>query len=272
MSTPSSAGPGEPEVLVLADADAVARAAAERIAGWLAAAVAARGVAHWAATGGSSPAGIYRALVAPPLRAAVDWSRIHLWWGDERLVARPDPLSNVAPADAILLDRATGVPLSSFHVHPWPCDQAVKMGEGPDWVVQRYVTEVSQLVPTGSGGRPVFDVVQVGIGPDGHLLSVFPDSAAFDTDAVALAVPAPTQVEPHVERVTFSPRILDDARELLAVATGSGKAAVLADILGDQRDERRLPAQRARRHGATWLLDEAAAAALDRPVRRPGSA
>jgi 6-phosphogluconolactonase len=113
------------------------------------------------------------------------------------------------------------VPLSSFHVHPWPCEQAVSMGQGPEWVVERYITEVSQLVPTGPGGQPLFDVVQVGIGPDGHLLSVFPGSIAFDTDAVALAVPAPSHIEPHVERVTFSPQVLEDARRLLAVATGS---------------------------------------------------
>jgi 6-phosphogluconolactonase len=253
---------GEPEVVVVADADAVARSAAERIIAALGSAIAANGIAHWATTGGSSPAGIYRALVAPPLRDAVDWSRVHLWWGDERLVSRRDPSSNVAAADEILLDRASGVPLSSFHVHPWPCEQAVSMGQGPEWVVQRYVTEVSQLVPTGPGGRPAFDVVLVGIGPDGHVLSVFPGSAAFDTDAVALPVPAPTHIEPSVERVTFSPRILDDARALLAVAMGSAKAAVLADLLGPVRDERRWPAQRARRAGATWILDEAAAAEL----------
>jgi len=253
---------GEPEVVVLADPESVAQHAAERIAGWLVTAAEARGTAHWATTGGSSPAGIYRALVAPPLRGAVDWSRVHLWWGDERFVDRRDPLSNVATADEILLDRATGVPLSSFHVHPWPCAQAVTMGQGPDWVVQRYINEVSQLVPTGSGGRPAFDIVQVGIGPDGHVLSVFPGSAAFDTDAVALAVPAPTHVEPRVERVTFSPRILDDARALLTIATGTAKAPVLAEILGPERDERRWPAQRARRSGAVWILDEAAAAEL----------
>lgn len=262
MSTPGGADPGEPEVLVLADADAVARAAAERIAGWLAAAAAERGTAHWATTGGSSPAGIYRALVTPPLRDAVDWSRVHLWWGDERFVGRHDPLSNVAAADEILLARGAGVPLSSFHVHPWPCEQAVTMGQGPEWVVQRYITEVSQLVPTGPGGRPAFDVALVGVGPDGHLLSVFPGSAAFDTDALALAIPAPTHIEPHVDRVTFSPRILDDARELLIAATGPAKAAMLAEVLGPERDERRWPAQRARRAGAVWFLDEAAAEEL----------
>lgn len=259
MSVP---GVGEPEVIVHAGPDHVARAAAEWIAARLTAATDARGTAHWATTGGSSPPGIYRALVAPPLRTAVDWSRVHLWWGDERFVGRRDPRSNVAAADEILLDRATGVPLSSFHVHPWPCDQAVGMGQGPEWVIQRYITEVSQLVPTGHGGRPAFDILVVGIGPDGHLLSVFPGSEAFDSDAVALAVPAPTDIEPAVERVTFSPRILDDARELLAIATGSAKAPVLGAVFGPERDERRLPAQRARRAGAVWMLDEAAAAEL----------
>ena len=104
----------------------------------------------------------------------------------------------------------------------------------------------------------------LGIGADGHLLSVFPGSAAFDSTELAMAIPAPTHIEPHVERVTLNPAVIGAARQVLVVAYGSDKAPVLAHIFGPERDPRRWPAQLARRAGATWILDEAAAANLPR--------
>ena len=104
----------------------------------------------------------------------------------------------------------------------------------------------------------------VGIGPDGHLLSVFPGSAAFDAPGWVVAIPAPTHVQPHLPRVSLTPGALDATRTLLPLAFGGGKAAILAAVLGGPRDERRLPAQRARRAGATWVLDAAAAGSLSR--------
>jgi 6-phosphogluconolactonase len=250
------------ELRVLADADAVAREAADRIAGTLARAVAARSQADWATTGGSSPAAIYRYLIARPIRERVDWTRVRLWWGDDRFVRRDDPRSNVAAVDAILLG-ADGVPIPAEAVHPWPCDEALLRGEGPDAAAHRYADEALSLVPVRDG-VPAFDLVIVGVGPDGHLLSVFPGSPALGSPAVALGIPAPDHVEPHVERVTFTPRILDVAGALIVVATGDAKAGILADVLGPIRDERRWPAQRAVCPGAVWLLDEAAASRSSR--------
>jgi 6-phosphogluconolactonase/glucosamine-6-phosphate isomerase/deaminase len=95
-------------------------------------------------------------------------------------------------------------------------------------------------------------------------MSVFPGSEAFDISRVVLAIPAPTHVEPHIERVTLHPRVLDVARSIVVVVTGASKADILAEILGAEPDPRRLPAQVARRAGATWIVDEAAAAGLAR--------
>jgi 6-phosphogluconolactonase len=91
---------------------------------------------------------------------------------------------------------------------------------------------------------------------------VFPWSEAFDTDALALAIPAPTHIEPHVARVTLNPRVLSVARSILVVATGGAKAAILREVLQGDRDPRRLPAQLARTGDATWIVDVAAASAL----------
>jgi 6-phosphogluconolactonase len=108
----------------------------------------------------------------------------------------------------------------------------------------------------------VFDLVLLGIGDDGHLLSVFPGSPALHSTDLALAVAAPTHIEPHVERVTLNPGVIGVARAVLVVVHGSDKAAIVAEILGPERDLGRWPGQLALRPGATWILDEPAAAAM----------
>jgi 6-phosphogluconolactonase/glucosamine-6-phosphate isomerase/deaminase len=273
---------GEPTVIVLPDPEAVA----------LVAAVERHGRADLATTGGSTPAGIYHHLAAPPLRDRVPWDSVHIWFGDDRYVPRDHPLSNVLIADQVLLGGTTlagqagtggsrigdlgidveggadpGVPLPLGRLHPFPCAEAIGRGLGPAWCAATYATEVRAALPPSAGsGWPVFDLVLVGIGPDGHVLSVFPGSPALTSHELALAIPAPTHVEPHVERVTLNPAILGTAREVLAIAHGAAKASILATVLGPERDPARWPAQLARHRGATWLLDVAAAAELPREV------
>ena len=96
------------------------------------------------------------------------------------------------------------------------------------------------------------NLVIVGVGPDGHVLSVFPGSAAIDSTELALAIPAPTHIEPHLERVTLNPAVLGVAREVLVAAFGADKAPVLASVLGPEKDPRRWPAQLAVRDGAIY--------------------
>jgi 6-phosphogluconolactonase len=252
---------GEPEVLVRPDEMAAAAAAAARIAEALAAAIEARGVAHWATTGGSAPGPVYRALVAPPLRDRVDWSRVEVWFGDDRFVPRADPLSNVRLVDRILIAPGGGVGIAPEHLHVVPVDAVLADGGGPAEAARRYAAELASRVPTVDGW-PAFDLVIVGVGPDGHVLSVFPGSEAFDATATVLPIPAPTHVEPHVPRVTLNPAILDVAGTVLAIAFSGSKAMVCEDVFGELRDVRQVPAQLVRRAGATWCLDEAAAADL----------
>jgi 6-phosphogluconolactonase len=251
--------------LVVVGVDAVSGVAAEAIATALGDAIAARGVAHWATTGGSAAPGIYRALGTTPLRERVDWSRVHTWWGDDRFVPYDHPLSNVLPLEEILLPllHEAGFEVPLGHLHPWPIPEAIAASEGPAWTAGQYATSLAIHVPTGATGSPVMDLIVLGVGPDGHVLSVFPGSRAWDEASPCAAIPAPTHVEPHVERVTLHPRVLAAARSVLVVAAGASKAANLGRAwTGD--DARELPVRAARLGTATWILDGAAAAELPR--------
>jgi 6-phosphogluconolactonase len=258
---------GEPTIDVLPDAEAAATAAATLIASALADAVRTRGRADWATTGGSTPLPIYAALVRPPLRDLVPWDRVHVWWGDDRMVPRDDPLSNRLPLDQVLL--AGGVPIPGDNLHPFPIDAALgrfpTTAEAARVAAATYEAELRAAPLERDGqGVPRLDVVLVGVGPDGHVFSVFPGSPLFDSPHWVAAVPAPEHVEPHVARVSLSPRFLAAARLPIAVVLGAGKADIIRQLLGGRRDIRRWPAQLARRPGAAWFLDAAAAAELHR--------
>ncbi|HEY3164602.1 MAG TPA: 6-phosphogluconolactonase [Candidatus Limnocylindrales bacterium] len=259
----------EPTIVSLADPEACALAAAERIIETLDVAIDDHDEAHWVTTGGSTPAGIYQHLAGPAFRNELDWRKVHLWLTDERFVPPDHALSNGKIAADVLL--GSGHVVGEHYGAPIPLDQVhlietgVAIGEGHDesWCAARYAEDLQADGPdTNDDGWPMFDLILLGIGPDGHILSVFPGSDTFDRRALAQGVPAPTHVEPHVPRITMHPSIVPAAHELLVVCTGKGKAVILRDILRGERDERALPAQLARRPGATWILDHEAARLL----------
>jgi len=275
------ADPTEPRIDVRATPDDVSEAAAELIATTLADAVARRGRTDWATTGGSTPVGIYRVLATSPLRDRVPWDRVHVWWGDDRFVPRDHPFSNVLPLDEVLLaaeahsgqsgtgddsfDVATGgrpgVRIPAANIHAMPMGEAIAHGHDTAWVAESYRQALTDaLLPIGPNGVPALDLVLVGMGPDGHVLSAFPGSTAFDGGDWVVPVPAPSHLDPKVARVSLSPAFLEAAGSVLVVAFGEGKAEILSNVLGTERDPSRWPAQHARRSNATWLLDAAAAA------------
>lgn len=276
---------GEPDVRILDDPDATSLAAAEALADALREAVERRGRADWATTGGSTPVGIYRALAVEPLRPRVPWSAVHAWWGDDRFVPRDHPLSNVMPLDQVLLSASAragmsgtgadaaevelgiepGVPMPVENVHAPLMTMAIADSAGVDRIASGYDAELRAAgLPVADSGFPIFDVMLLGIGADGHVLSVFPGSPLFEAEAWANPVPAPTHIEPHVARMSLHPRVVEAARSVIVVAHGAAKAEMLATVLGPERDEHRWPAQLARRPGATWFLDRAAAGSLPR--------
>ncbi len=273
-------GQGLPQVRVFRTADDLWKAAATEIVGSLAAAIAERGVAHWSTTGGSAAPGIYRHLRVPPLRDALDWERVQVWWGDDRFVPPDHPLSNVLPLEQVLLytgaDAALsgppmaavdglggGITIPAANLHPIPVTEAIAHG-GAAWAAARYAGELRDFGPTPvPDGAPAFDLLLLGVGPDGHILSVFPGSDAWGDPATCVAIPAPTHVEPHVERVTLTPRAVAAARRVVVVTAGASKADALARAWSEG-DVRELPLRVTRRASAIWMLDEAAAASLPR--------
>jgi 6-phosphogluconolactonase/glucosamine-6-phosphate isomerase/deaminase len=266
-------GPGEPTVIVLPDAAAAAGAVAGVLAEALEAGAAARGRADFASTGGSTPAAVYRALLAEPLRSRVPWEALHVWLGDDRFVPRGDPDCNMGAIDRVLMpgDARRGLappPLDPAHVHPWPTDDSLAAGESAAACAARFEVVLRAELSADEAGRPLFDAILVGVGSDGHLLSVFPASAAWDAPGWTTWAPAPQHLEPHLDRVTLTLAALDATPALVVAAFGRSKAAIVAELLGPTHEgpsaraaaERRLPALRARRGGATWVLDAAAAA------------
>jgi 6-phosphogluconolactonase len=265
---------GEPELVVAASPDEAAATAAERIANALIAAVDSRGRADFCTTGGSTPVPIYRLLSSSPLCDTIPWSQVHVWWGDDRFVPRGDPESNVTSVDDVLVggggssgggayDRPGrgGAPIPAANIHPFPVDLALAQLHDNGWCAARYAEEMAASLPVTVGNWPVFDLILVGVGPDGHVLSCFPHSAALRSMAWTMGIPAPTHVGPHVARMTINPRLLE-ASPVMAVTWGSEKAAALGHVFGDVRDEGLWPVQRTRRTGAVWIVDVAAAAAL----------
>ena len=265
-------------IVVVPTPDDAADGAALHVAAALRAAVEARGVAHWATTGGSNAPALYGHLRDPD-HPPIPWSAVHTWWGDDRYVPRDHPLSNVKPFDDIVMDigyveegTALGLAGHPHHdmrppvanLHPFPNGEAIGRSGGAEWAATRVAEALAQADLELVDGVPRLDLVVLGMGGDGHTLSVFPGSAAFDAPGWTMAVPAPTHIEPHVARVTMLPGLVRVARDVLMVATGAAKAGIVATVLGSDEDERQWPARIADLDQGTWVLDEAAAANLPR--------
>ncbi|MGB3490892.1 MAG: 6-phosphogluconolactonase [Xanthobacteraceae bacterium] len=235
----------ERKIIRLPDAAALAQAAAERL---IARIEANGGRAAVCLTGGSSPERLYRLLATEPYQNRIPWRRVHWFIGDERFVPPEDTRNNMAMARRLFLD----VCAPPENIHPIP----VQAGTTRD-AARRY--EIALQTFYGSGRldpvRPLFDLVLMGLGPDGHTASLFPGDAALDERARWVVGVAHANVEPLVPRVTLTLPTLASCREMLFEVSGADKQAILARVL----DGEDLPASRTRSLGDTvWLVDTAA--------------
>ena len=239
----------EPTIVTLADPEACSLAAAERIIEILDVAIDDHGEAHWVTTGGSTPAAIYQHLRrrpcatrstggrstcgGPTTGSCRPTTRCRTPRSLRRLLARFSGSRPGASGADVPTERRPASPIPDDQVHPIQTAAAIAEGHDPDWCAARYAEELQANGPdTNDDGWPVFDLILLGIGPDGHILSVFPDSAAFDRARWALGVPAPTHVEPHVPRVTLNPAIVAGRRtSSLVVATATARPRSSRDVL-----------------------------------------
>ncbi|MDP3713948.1 MAG: 6-phosphogluconolactonase [Mycobacteriales bacterium] len=244
-----------PTVVVHRDPDVLAAAVAARLVTRLADAQAARGTASVVLTGGGVGIASLRALRESPARSAVDWSRVDVWWGDERFVASEDPERNERQAREALLDA---LDLDPARVHPIGALDGPD-GDDPDAAAERYAAELAAAT-SDDQVVPAFDVLLLGIGPEGHTASIFPESPAAHDQRTVLAVRGCPKPPPT--RVTLGFSALTAAREVWLVVAGADKAEVVAAALSGA-DRVQVPAAGpAGRSRTLWLLDEAAAGML----------
>ncbi len=246
-------------MVVCPDVEGIARRALDLVVEGLRTGISRRGQAHLALTGGSSAAALFELLRIDPRAARVDWSRVDVWQGDERFVPIDHPDRNWAGAlrDWLAADGGPGAIL-----HPMPVDAAIAGGHDAAWAAARYAEELGEALPLRDG-VPSFDVLLLGMGGDGHILSTFPGSPPVrETEVPVLAVAAPTHIEPHLPRVTLSPFVLRGALSVVVMVPGAGKADTVRDVLTSPADPVRLPAQVAVRPNAVWLLEPGSAGHL----------
>jgi 6-phosphogluconolactonase len=230
--------------------EALAQAAAAEVAGALTQAVQDFGEASLCLAGGSTPRRLYEVL-AQRHRDSVPWQSVHVFWGDERCVPPDDPASNFALAQTALLSR---VPVWQEKVH------RMRGEADPAAEAARYSAELTRLFEDQLGEGPIaFDVVLLGLGPDGHTASLFPHDAALTATAPCVAV-AGTTGNPPVPRLTLTLPVLNAAKRVFFLVSGAEKAGVLHAILGDYPEAELYPAaQVAPVQGELrWFTDEAA--------------
>lgn len=254
-----------PSIVILPNAALLAESAAARLVTKVVDAQANRGSASVVLTGGRIGIGTLAALRANPARDAVDWTKVDVWWGDERFVPAGDPDRNDVQAREALLDHLT---LDPARVHPIPASDG-RLGDDPDAAAEAYARDLAAAShPEDHSAAPRFDVLMLGVGEEGHTASIFPESpAAYDDRAVVAVRRCP---KPPPTRVTMTFSTIASAEEVWLCTTGAAKSRAVAMALGGA-GRVQLPAAGAQGRSRTvWLLDRAAASRLPASlVRQP---
>ena len=204
-----------------------------------------------ALSGGSTPRGMHRRLAEEPLRSSISWDQTHIFWVDERCVPVEDPTSNYGAAYKDFIDR---VPIIKTNLHPMPVHMVPYEG------ATHYQGEITGFFETASNKIPEFDLILLGIGTDGHTASLFPGTSALQEQKHLIS--AVKGGMPNVNRLTMTYPILNQAREVVFLASGKGKAGIVQAIFEKKQPD--LPALgiRPRPGKLTWLLDREAAKLL----------
>ena len=247
-------------IRVLADAEQICRTAAEEFVRCARDAVAARGRFAIALSGGHTPRRLYELLTEPPYRGQVDWGKVEFFWGDERTVPPDSKDSNYRMANEAMLQKLA---IPATHIHRIQAERADR-----DAAARDYQAEIARVFGTAPQGEPpVFDLVLLGMGPDGHTASLFPHTAALQ-EKTRWVVPNHVP-QLNTDRITLTTPILNRAAQVMFLVAGEDKASRLAEVLEGPTDFTKLPSQSIRpaQGKLLWLVDRAAAAQLRRLVR-----
>lgn len=212
----------------------------------------AQAVVHVVLTGGSMGSAVLEAVAASPARMSVDWSRVHFWWGDERWVPERDPERNDEQSRVALLDD---LDLPESNVHPFPTsDSGLTLDEAA-------VDYAAELADHGADGfaHPIFDITFLGVGPDGHIASLFPHRSGIQvTDRTVIAVR--DSPKPPPERLSLTRPVINASQRIWLVLAGADKASALGLALaGASRDEVPVAGIKGRRHTVFFVDHDAAA-------------
>lgn len=236
------------EVQVLNDVSTLAEQAARLFMEAASEAVRRRGAFNVALAGGSTPLRLYDLLAWDPFVSGIEWAKVHFFWGDERCVPPIHIDSNFQQAQVQLLSKLE-IPARNIHrIHG-----EVKAEEGADL----YQEELKRTF----GKAPVFDLILLGIGPDGHIASLFPGSAALEeTERWVVGVPHLAPPPPLVDRVSLTLPVINAARIVLFLVAGAGKAQIMARVMDAHPQEPLLPAQRVKptQGRLIWLVEKSA--------------
>ncbi len=228
---------------IMADTATLIEAATQQFIVTARSAIAKRGVFYVALAGGSTPKGLYQKLATPPYVEQIDWSRVHLFFGDERCVPATHADSNFRMASEAMIEH---LPIPADHVHR----METEAGDAAE-VAKRYEKTIQEVLK----GEPL-DLVLLGLGPDGHIASLFPETTAL---TVSDSLTTSLYVEKFSSwRVTMTYPVINAARQVIVFIAGEGKAAIVRDINGAAVND--LPVQKLAPQGEYyWYMDAAAA-------------
>lgn len=257
-----------PEVVVEQSAERLAEATAARLVAALRDALGVRPVAHVVLTGGGILEQLMQALRDLPVRDSVEWRRVHIWWGDERYVPADSDERNDKAAFASLLGA---LPLDPAKVHRMPASDA-GFGDDVEAAATAYAAELATAVEpdraAGGADVPRFDVVLLGVGPDGHCASLFPGHPGVYEDEAAV-IGVRNAPKPPPTRLSLTFRALNAANEVWFVVSGTSKSDAVALALGGAGRVEVPSAGPHGQHRTAWLIDRDAAARLPHSLHSP---
>lgn len=245
------------DLRIHADADALIDAVAERWAVLAEDAVSTRGKFHVALSGGTSPRRLYQRLAQAPYAQRVAWEHVHIYFGDERTVPPDHADSNYRMAKEALLDS---VPIPTSQIHRIEGER-----EDPHRAAAAYTKVLTDNLPLSAQGVVQFDLLLLGVGPDGHIASLFPATPVLHERARMVEAVYVEKLDTW--RITLTLPVIDHARHVLILVSGSGKASIIHDVFATKPTPP-YPVQLINPQGALeWHLDQAAAAALPEELR-----